>query len=94
MRLDGVLPRQELLHRQGVTAARLVEADQPAADRLHDGGLAPDHPAPGVGRRQLDERRQNPVHPSARRLPRSHDPAHQLPASQGANHMHRRLTFR
>src|SRR5213080_4788930 len=53
MLIDGELPRQELVHRQRVAAASLLEGEQTAANRGYDFGLAADHPPFGSGRGQV-----------------------------------------
>jgi hypothetical protein len=53
MLIDGELPRQELVHRQRVAAASLLEGEQTAANRGYDFGLAADHPPFGSGRGQI-----------------------------------------
>jgi len=53
MLIDGELPRQKLVHRQGVAAASLLEGEQTAANRGYDFGLAADHPPFGSGRGQI-----------------------------------------
>jgi len=53
MLIDGELPRQELVHRQRVAAASLLEGEQTAANRGNDFGLAADHPPFGSGRGQV-----------------------------------------
>ncbi len=53
MLIDGKLPGQELVDRQRVTAACLLEGEQAAADRGHDFGLAADYPPFGSGRGQV-----------------------------------------
>jgi hypothetical protein len=53
MLIDGELPRQELVHRQRVAAASLLEGEQTAANRGDDFGLAADHPPFGSGRGQV-----------------------------------------
>src|SRR6267154_4071778 len=49
MLIDGELPRQELVHRQRVAAASLLEGEQAAANCGNDFGLAADHPPFGSG---------------------------------------------
>lgn len=51
--LDRLLPGLELLLGQGITLARLFEAEETATDRGHHLRLATDHPAAGVRRRQV-----------------------------------------
>ena len=43
------LPAEQLLDRQVIAQARLLQADQAKANGLHDGGLAPSRPTLGVG---------------------------------------------
>src|SRR6476646_8404663 len=52
--LDGPLPREELLNRQAVAQARLLDADHADAHGLKDGGLAPRRPTLCVGWRKFD----------------------------------------
>jgi hypothetical protein len=53
MLIDGELPGKELVHRQRVAAASLLEGEQAAANRSNDFGLAADHPPFGSGRGQV-----------------------------------------
>jgi hypothetical protein len=53
MLIDGKLPGKELVDRQGVTAASLLEGEQAAADRGNDFGLPADNPPFGPGCRQI-----------------------------------------
>jgi hypothetical protein len=53
MLINRKLPGKELVHRQGVPAAGLLEREQAAADRCDDFGLAADNPPFGAGRRQI-----------------------------------------
>jgi hypothetical protein len=54
--VNGKLPGQELVDRQRVTAARLFEREQTAADRCNDFSLAADHPPFGSRRGQVSNR--------------------------------------
>src|SRR3954462_9023013 len=56
MLIDGKLPGQEFIDRQGITAACLLEGEQAAADRGNDFCLAADHPPFGSGRGQVRNR--------------------------------------
>jgi hypothetical protein len=49
MLIDRELPRQELVNRQRVAAARLLKGEQAAANCGNDFGLAADHPPFGSG---------------------------------------------
>jgi hypothetical protein len=51
--VDGELPGQELVHRQRVAAASLLEGEQAAANRGNDFGLTADNPPFGPGRGQI-----------------------------------------
>src|SRR3954464_14619605 len=53
MLIDGKLPGQEFVDRQGITAAGLLEGEQATADRCNDLGLAADDPPFGAGRGQV-----------------------------------------
>ena len=52
--VDRALPSEELLDRQVVALAHLIEADHADANRPNDGGLAPHDPALGVGWREFN----------------------------------------
>ena len=54
MPVNCPLPAEQLLDRQVIAQARLLQADQAKADGLHDGGLAPCRPTLGVGRGKFD----------------------------------------
>src|SRR5438874_13190643 len=54
--VDRALPAGEFLEAQIVALARLVDGEQAARDSGNDLGLAADHPARGVGRRERVER--------------------------------------
>src|SRR5687768_17024133 len=56
--VDRTLPAGEFLEAQRIALARLVDRQQPARDRGHDFGLAPDDPAVGLRRRQAVERQR------------------------------------
>src|SRR3978361_247988 len=53
MLVDGKLPGQEFVDRQGVAAASLLKGEQAAANRGNDFGLAADNPPFGPGRGQI-----------------------------------------
>jgi hypothetical protein len=53
MLVYGKLPGEELVDRQRVAAASLLEGEQAAANRGNDFGLAADHPPFGPGRGQI-----------------------------------------
>jgi hypothetical protein len=53
MLIDGKLPGQEFVDRQGITAAGLLEGEQASADRRNDLGLAADDPPFSAGRGQV-----------------------------------------
>jgi hypothetical protein len=53
MLIDGKLPGQEFVDRQGITAAGFLEGEQAASDRCDDLGLAADDPPFGTGRGQI-----------------------------------------
>src|SRR3954468_13074683 len=61
--VDGELPGQELVHRQRVAAASLLEGEQAAANRGNDFGLAADHPPFGSGRGQIRNCQRTTVRP-------------------------------
>src|SRR6516225_7992419 len=51
--VNGMLPGEEFLYRQRVAPAGIVEAQQTAAHRGHDFGLAADYPTACRRRRQI-----------------------------------------
>jgi hypothetical protein len=51
--IDGELPGQELVNRQGIAAAGLFEGKQATTDRGDNFGFAADHPPFGAGRWQV-----------------------------------------
>ena len=53
MLVDGELPGQEFVDRQGITAAGFLEGEQAASDPCDDLGLAADDPPFGTGRGQV-----------------------------------------
>jgi hypothetical protein len=53
MLIDGKLPGQEFVDRQGVTAAGLLKGEQTATDRGNDFGLTANNPPFGSGRGQI-----------------------------------------
>jgi hypothetical protein len=53
MLIDGKLPGQEFVDRQGVAAAGLLKGEQAAADRGNDFGLTADDPPFSTGRGQI-----------------------------------------
>ena len=53
MLIDGKLPGQEFVDRQGITAAGFLEGEQAATDRCNDFSLAADNPPFGAGRGQV-----------------------------------------
>src|SRR3977135_4300836 len=71
MLVDGKLPGQEFVHRQGVAAASLLEGEQAAANRGNDFGLAADHPPFGSRRRQIGDRQRTAVRPDDVFYPRA-----------------------
>ena len=64
MLVDGALPAQEFVDRKGVALASLVEAQQAAAHRGHNFGLAADNPAFGVCGRKIGNRKRTTVWPN------------------------------
>ncbi|VTZ61807.1 conserved hypothetical protein [Sinorhizobium medicae] len=54
--IDRGLPGEELFDRQRVTLARLFKAQKATAHGGNDFSLSADHPAPGIGRRQIRNR--------------------------------------
>src|SRR5258708_28621090 len=46
-------PGVELLLAEALTRQRFLQREQPPSNRDHDFRLAPDHPPPGIGRRQV-----------------------------------------
>jgi hypothetical protein len=51
--IDGELPGEELIDCQRVTAAGLLQREQPATDRGNDFSLAANDPSFGTGRGQI-----------------------------------------
>src|SRR5262249_5968581 len=51
--LNGALPGKKLFHRKRIPAACVFETQEAAADCNYDLCFAPDHPALGIGRRQV-----------------------------------------
>lgn len=49
--VDGELPGQEFVNRQGVTAAGFLKREETTADGSHNLGLTADDPPFGTGRR-------------------------------------------
>src|SRR5580658_1163408 len=76
MAVNGILPSQEFLDRQGVAAAGFLEGQEPAADCGDDLGLAADDPALGAGRRQVRDRERTSVRPNHVFGPRTMGLAH------------------
>ena len=63
MPVDRVLPGEEFLDREGITAAGFLERQQPAAHGRNDLGLATDHPALGAWRREVRNGERTTVGP-------------------------------
>src|SRR5215207_2658476 len=63
MAVDGALPAQVFLNRQGVTAARLLETEKAAANRGDHLGLAAYHPASCAGRREISNGKGTAIGP-------------------------------
>src|SRR5215211_3284890 len=61
--VDRLLPAQELLGRERVALAGLLEAEQAAADGRHHLGLAPDDPSARIRRRKVGDRQRTSVRP-------------------------------
>src|SRR5215471_20207646 len=61
MLVDRILPGEELLDRERVAAAGLLERQQPAAHGGDDFGLAADDPALGARCRQIGSRQRTAV---------------------------------
>src|ERR1700722_13521891 len=59
--VDRVLPAKELLHRQSVAAAGLIQAEQAAAHSGDHFRLAAGHPTARRGRRQIGKRQRTPI---------------------------------
>src|SRR3712207_624623 len=53
--IDRLLPAQEFLDREGIAPAGLLEAEEPAAHRGHDLGLAADDPSARRGRGKIGD---------------------------------------
>jgi hypothetical protein len=56
MLIDGELPGEEFVNRQGVTAASLLQGEQATTNRGDDFGFTADNPPFGAGRRQIRNR--------------------------------------
>ena len=53
--VDGLLPAEKFLDREGISLASLLEAQKPSADGRHHLCLAADHPAPRVRRWKIGD---------------------------------------
>src|SRR5262249_48011298 len=71
MAIDGVLPGEELLHRQGVAAARFLERQETASHSSDNLRLAADHPTLGARRRQVGNRERAAIGPDQILHPRA-----------------------
>src|SRR6266540_4288300 len=69
--VDRVLPGEEFLDRQSITAASFLEGEQPAAHGGDHLGLAPDDPALRARCRQIRNRQRAAVRPDHVLSPRS-----------------------
>jgi len=89
--VDGKLPGEEFVDRQGVTAAGLLEGEKSATDSGDDFGLAADNPAFGAGRGQICNRQRTAVRPDDVFYPRAMGFCHGvLTNSQPLNSLHNR----
>jgi hypothetical protein len=77
MLVDRILPGEELLDRQRIAAAGLLERKEPAAHGSNDLGLAPDDPALGARCRQIGDSQRAAVRPDDIFGPRSKGLCHQ-----------------
>src|SRR6266700_2658293 len=71
MLVDGKLPREEFVDRQGVTATGLLEREESAANGGDDFGLAAEDPAFGAGSGQICNRQRTAVRPDDVFYPRA-----------------------
>ena len=55
VRVDGPLPRQELVHREFVALTGFLEAEQPTANGSDHFSLPADNPALGIARRKIGD---------------------------------------
>ena len=69
--VDGKLPGEEFVDRQGVSAAGLLEREKSATHSGDDLGLAADDPAFGAGGRQIRDRQRTAVRPDDVFYPRA-----------------------
>ncbi|GAB5376348.1 MAG: hypothetical protein AcusKO_28100 [Acuticoccus sp.] len=61
MPVDQRVPAEKFLDRQRITVARLVDGQEAATHGRNHFGLAADHPALGIGRRQISQRERSAV---------------------------------
>src|SRR3569833_2157975 len=71
MLVDGKLPGEEFVDRQGITAAGLLEREKSTTDSGDNFGLAADDPAFGAGCRQIRDRQRTAVRPDDVFYPRA-----------------------
>src|SRR6478672_8830385 len=71
MLVDGKLPGEEFVDRQGITAAGLLEGEKSATHSSDDFGLAADDPAFGAGCGQICNRQRTAVRPDDVFYPRA-----------------------
>ena len=71
MLVDGELPGQKFVDRQGVPAAGLLEREKSTANSSDDFGLAADDPAFGAGCGQICNRQRTAVRPDDVFYPRA-----------------------
>ena len=71
MLIDGKLPGQEFVDRQGITAACLLKGEQAAADRGNDFGLPANNPPFGSGRGEVRNCQRTAVRPDDVFYPRA-----------------------
>lgn len=69
--VDGKLPGEEFVDRQGITAAGLLEGEKSTTDSGDDFGLAADDPAFGAGCRQIRDCQRTAVRPDDVFYPRA-----------------------
>ena len=61
MAIDRALPGEELVDRQLISVARLLDREKSAANGENDLGLAADDPTLGVGRWKVGHRQRRPI---------------------------------
>src|SRR4051795_3999035 len=87
--VDRLLPAQELLGRERVALAGLLEAEQAAADGRHYLGLAPDDPSARIRWRKVGDRQRTSVRPDHILDPRPIGFGHDTLLTHSTDHVER-----